>query len=72
MDNIFVNKIAFLLGMFTPLGLGLVRYLSDRFEAKAETADRFMLAKTTSRSFDVVELHCDDEGVIGALKSALQ
>ncbi len=54
-DIIFVKNIAFFLGMFTPLGLGLIRYLRDRSEAKKRTTYRFVLAKATSRSFDVVE-----------------
>ncbi len=35
---ISVKKIAFLLGMFIPPGLGLVRYLRDRSEAEVGTA----------------------------------
>ncbi len=31
-----------------------------------------MIAKAASRSFDVIELRCDEEGAIGALTSALQ
>ncbi len=32
-DIICVKKIAFLLGIFTPLGMGLARYLRDRSDA---------------------------------------
>ncbi len=71
-DIIFVNNIAFLLGMFNPLGLGLVRYLRDRYEAEVGTAVRLMLAKASSISFNDVELRCDGGGAIGALSSALQ
>ena len=71
-DVIFIKKIAFLLGVFTPLGLGLVHFLRDRSESQVATALRLMLAKAASRSFDVIELRCDGEGAIGALTSALQ
>ncbi len=71
-DIIFVKKIAFLLSIFTPLGLGLVSYLRNRSEAEVGTAVRLMLAKALSRSFDVVEHRCNGEGAIGALSSALQ
>ena len=71
-DIIFIKKIAFLLGVFTPLGLGLVHFLRDRSEAQVATALRLMLAKAASRSFDVIELRCDGEGAIGALTSTLQ
>ncbi len=50
--------------MFTPLGLGLVRYLRDRSEAHVETAVRLVLAKAASRSFDIIEIRCDGEGAI--------
>ena len=71
-DIIFVKKIAFFLGVFTPLGLGLVYFLRNRSESQVGTALRLMLAKAASRSFDVIELRCDGEGAIGALTSALQ
>ncbi len=71
-DIIFVKKITFLLGMFTPLGMGVVHYLRDRSEAEVGTAVRLVLAKASSESFDVVELRCDGDGAIGALSSALQ
>ncbi len=31
-----------------------------------------MFAKVASRSFDIMELRCDDEGAIGAFTSAVQ
>ena len=58
-DIIFVNKVAFLFGVFTPLGLGLVYFLRNRSEAQVGTALRRMLTKATSRSFDVIKLQCD-------------
>jgi hypothetical protein len=64
---IVVKKIVFLFGVFTPLVVGLVRYLRDRLEAKVGTIVRCMLAKAASKSFVVVELHCDGEEAIGSL-----
>ena len=58
-DVIFVKMIHFLLGVFTPLGLGLVHFLRDRSEDQVCTAVRMMLAKAASRSFDVIEIRCD-------------
>jgi len=71
-DVIFIKKIALLLGVFTPLGIGLVHFLRDCSESQVATALRLVLAKAASRSFDVIELHCDGDGTIGALISALQ
>ena len=58
--------------MFIPLGLGFIYYLRDRSEAQAETAVRLILIKVASGSFDVLELRCDGEGMIGSLTSVLQ
>ena len=71
-DIIFVKKIAFLLGVLTPLGLGIVEFLRDRSTDSVETAVRTMLAKAASRSFDVLEIRCDGEGAVGALSAAMQ
>jgi len=71
-DIMFIKKVIFLLGVFTPLGLGLVYFLRNRAEAHVGTALRLMLAKVASRSFDVIELRCDGEAVIGALTRAVQ
>ena len=71
-DVIFIKKIAFLLGVFSLLGLGLVHFFRNRFESHVMTSIRFVLAKAATRSFDFIELQCDGEGAIGALTSALQ
>jgi len=55
-DVIFITKIAFLLGVFTPLSLGLVHFLCDRFESQVATTLRLVLVKAASRSFDIIEL----------------
>jgi hypothetical protein len=59
-DAIFVKKIAFLLGVFSLLRLGLVRFLRDRSEAQMATTLRLMLAKAANRSFAVIELRCNE------------
>ncbi len=61
-DVIIRKKIAFLLGVFTPLGLGLMQFLRDRYESQVAIALRLMLAKAASRSFDVVELVLTEKG----------
>ncbi len=57
--------------MSTSLVLGLVHFLRDHSESQVATALRLMLAKAASRSFDVIELRCDEEEAIGALTPAM-
>jgi hypothetical protein len=57
----------FLLGVLTPLGLGLVEFMRDRY-----TVVNIMVAKVASRSFDVLEIRCDGEKTVGALTVALE
>ena len=71
-DIVFVKRVAFLLGVLTPLGLGLVEFLRDRSVDSVETAAKIMLAKAASRSFDVLEIRCDGEKAVGALTVALE
>ncbi len=51
-DIIFVKKIADLLGVLTPLGLGLIEFIRDRSTDSVETTVKTMFAKAASRSFD--------------------
>ncbi len=67
-----MNKIAFLLGILTPLGLGLIEFLRDRSTDSVETAVKTMMAKAASISFDVLEIRCDGEGAMGALIMAME
>jgi hypothetical protein len=69
---IIVKKVAFLLGVLTPLGLGIIEFLRDRSIDSVETGVRTMLAKAASRSFDVLEIRCDGEKAVGALAAALE
>lgn len=71
-DVVFVKRVAFLLGVLTPLGLGLVEFLRDRSVDSVETAVRIMLAKAASRSFDVLEIRCDGEKAVGAMTAAME
>ena len=66
-DIIFVKKVPFLLGVMTPLALGLTEYLKNRGEDCVRAAiDRF-LAVAASRDFQVREIRCDGEGSVSAL-----
>jgi hypothetical protein len=67
-----VKKVAFLLGVLTPLGLGIVELLRDRPVDSVETGVCTMLAKAASRSFDVFKIRCDGEEAFGALAAALE
>jgi hypothetical protein len=71
-DIIFVKRVDFLLGVLTPLGLGLVEFLRDRLVDLIETAVKIMLAKAASRSFHVLEIRCDGEKAVGALTVELK
>jgi hypothetical protein len=71
-DNIFVKMVLFLLGMLTPLDLGLVHFLRDRSEDNVCIGVRLMLAKAAIRSFDVRDIRRDGERDIGARSAALQ
>ena len=67
-----MKKIAFLLGILTPLGLGLIEFLRDRSTDSVETAVKTMLAKAASISFYALEIRCDGEGAAGALANAME
>ena len=70
-DIVFIKRVAFLLGVLTPLGLGLVEFLRDCSVDSVEPVVKIMLAKAASRSFDVLEIRCDGEKAVGALSVAL-
>ncbi len=71
-DIMFVKKIAFLLGVLIPLGLGLIEFLRYRSTDSVKTVIKTMLAKAESRSFDVLEIRCDGEKAVGALVAAME
>ena len=71
-DIIFVKMIFFLLGVVTPLGLGLIRFLRDRSEDQVGIAVEMTLVKAASGFFDILEIRCYGEGSVGALSVALQ
>jgi hypothetical protein len=70
-DIIFVKKLAFLLGVLTYLGLGLIEFLQDRSADSVETAARAIFAKAASKSLDVLKIRCDGEGAVDALIIAM-
>ena len=55
-----------------PSGLDSLRFLRDRLVDSVETAVKIMLANVASRSFEVLEIRCDDEKGIDALTVALE
>ena len=60
------------MGVLTPLEIGMVEFLRDRYTDSVETAMRTMLAKAATKSFDVLEIRCDGEVAVGALTAAIQ
>jgi len=71
-DVIFGKKVAFLLRVLTPLGLGIFEFLRDRSVDSVQMGVRTMLAKAAIRSFDVFEIRCDGKKAVGALAAALE
>ncbi len=71
-DIVLVKKIAFLLGVLTPLGLSFVEFLWDWSADSTKTVVRIVLAKAASRFFDFLELRCDGEKTVGVLAAALE
>ena len=71
-DIIFVKRVVFLVGVLTPLGLGLVEFLRDRLVDSIKTAVKIMLATAASRSFNVLEIRCNGEKAVGASTMALK
>ncbi len=67
-----MKKMAFLLGVLTRLGLGIVKFLRDRSIDSVETGVRTILTKAASRFFDVLEIRCDGEKAVGELAAALE
>jgi len=71
-DNVFVKRMAFLLGVLTPLGLGLVEILRNRSVDSIKTVVKIILAKAASHFFDALVIRCDGEKAVGALTVALE
>lgn len=70
-DIIFVKKIPFLLGVFTPLDLTMIEFLRDRGVECVGQALHLFIALAKGRGFDVLEVRCDGEGAVGALSTEL-
>ncbi len=66
-----MNKIAFLHGVLTLSGLGLIEFLRNCSTVSVETAVKTVLVKAASTSFDVLEIRCDGEGAVGALAALM-
>jgi len=70
-DIVFVKRVAFLLGVLTPLGRGLVEFLRNRSVDSIKTVVKIMLYKAASRSLDALEIQCGGEEAVGAMTVAL-
>jgi len=67
-----MKKVTFLLGVLTSLNLGLINFLRDRSTDWIEAADRMMLAKAASLSFDDFEIRCIGEVTVGAFITTIE
>jgi hypothetical protein len=70
-DIMFVKQLVFLIGVLTPLGLGLVQNLKDRSTPCVGAALRGMIQYAKSRHFDISELKTDGEGAVAAIMPEL-
>ena len=59
--------------MLTPFGLDLVEFFARSHSIDSiETVVKIMIAKASSRSFDVLETRCDGEKAVSSLTVALE
>jgi hypothetical protein len=70
-DIMFVDSLAFLIGVLSPLELCLGVFLRDRNTSTIAKGLRSFIGTANSRNFDVVRLHSDREGGVGALRDEL-
>ena len=66
-DIFFIKKLPFLIGVLSPLGLGLCLYLKDRTTECVSKGLRSFLRTVTSRSFECSEIKTDGEGAVAAM-----
>lgn len=65
------KKNLFLVGVFTPLDMGVIEYLRDRGADCVGQAVQLFVALAKGRDFDVLEIRCDGEGAVGAITAEL-
>ena len=70
-DIMFVEKIPFLLGVFSPLGLAMCCHLKNRSVAIVAKALQSFISLAKSRNFQTVETRVDGEKAIAAMKDEL-
>jgi hypothetical protein len=71
-DLMFVRGLIFLIGVFVPLGLAVVRLLSNKTAQAVGAGLTSFLSIASSRWFDTVTIRTDGEGAVGKLKEELQ
>jgi len=71
-DLMFIRGLIFLIGVFVPLGLAVVRLLSNRTAQAVGVGLTSFLSIASSRWFDTVTIRTDGEGAVGKLKEELQ
>jgi len=71
-DIMFIRGLIFLIGVFVPLGLAVVRLLTNRTAQTVGAGLCSFLSIAKSRWFDTVTIRTDGEGAIGKLKEELQ
>lgn len=70
-DIMFIKQIPFLVGLFSPLDLLMVKHLSSRATANVASGLHDFMAAAESRSFTVPLLKSDNEGAVAAHAQAL-
>ena len=70
-DIMFVCGEAFLVSVFKPLMLTLCTYLATKSTSDVKKAIDKQVSTVHSEGFKVIEITCDGEGAVGALKSDL-
>jgi hypothetical protein len=66
-DIIFVKQLAFLIGLLSPLGQGMVAHIANRAVSTVGKALRHFVAKAKSRDFDVIDIRTDGEKSVATM-----
>lgn len=66
-DLMFIKQLAFLIGVLSPLGLGIVQHLKDKGVDCVSSALKGMMNFVSSHQFKIVEVKTDGEGAIAAM-----
>ena len=71
-DVMFVKRLAFMIGVLSPLGLALVQHIKDRSAASVFSATTGMVNDAKSHHFIVREIKTDEEGALAAHSADLR